>query len=65
MSEAGAELGAHTDSVARTRAPHQDTQLATTRGISSERDHDTLAEGRPGSKHPVSESEPEDSADES
>lgn len=45
------------DSIATSDDPHSDTKLSATRGISSERKGESLAEGRPGSlDHPLSES---------
>lgn len=54
LSEAGPDRGHH-DSPARTTDPHADTRLSSTHGVSTERDHTSIAEGRPGSQHPVSE----------
>lgn len=45
---------AHTHSVARNDNPHGDTKLSSARGLSQEREGDTLAEGKPGSKRPLS-----------
>lgn len=55
LHEAGRDRGQH-DSVAMTSDPHAETRLSSTRGISSERDESTLADGSPGSEHPVSSS---------
>ncbi|HVH99394.1 MAG TPA: hypothetical protein VM869_11800 [Enhygromyxa sp.] len=54
LHEAGRDRGQH-DSIALTSDPHVDTRLSSTRGIASERNQSTLADGRPGSEHPVSE----------
>jgi uncharacterized protein (DUF2267 family) len=45
----------HAESIARSGDPHGATRIATARGVSTERNGDTLAEGKPGSKHPLSE----------
>jgi uncharacterized protein (DUF2267 family) len=45
----------HAESIARSEDPHGATRIATARGLSTERNGDTLAEGKPGSKHPLSE----------
>lgn len=54
LSEAGPARGQH-ESLAVSDDPHADTRLSSTRGITSERSHTTLADGRPGSERPVSE----------
>jgi hypothetical protein len=46
---------AHTHSVVRSDNPHADTKLSSTSGMTQERAHETLAEGRPGSKRPLNE----------
>lgn len=46
------------ESVAKSENPHADTKLSSSHGLTQEREHDTLAEGRPGSKHPLSEAKP-------
>ena len=45
---------AHRHSVARSSDPHADTKLSSTRGLTQERDEDTLADGKPGSRRPLS-----------
>jgi hypothetical protein len=45
---------AHTESIARSDDPHGDTKLSSSRGLTQERLRETLAEGRPGPEHPVS-----------
>jgi hypothetical protein len=46
------------DSISSTDDPHADTRLSTSRGISTERRGQTLADGRPGSiDHPLSDSD--------
>lgn len=45
----------HEGSVASSRDPHANTRLSSTRGTTQEREHETLAEGEPGSERPVSE----------
>ncbi len=47
---------AHRHSIARSDDPHADTKLSSAMGLSQERDSRTLAAGRPGSRHPVSDS---------
>ena len=54
MSEARPET-AHAESVARSDDPHADTRLSSSQGMTQERRGETLAEGRPGSDRPVSE----------
>jgi len=41
---------AQTDSVARSRDPHAATKLSSTRGLTQEREHESLASGKPGGK---------------
>ncbi|WP_437646959.1 DUF2267 domain-containing protein [Sorangium sp. So ce362] len=48
---------AHTESVARSDDPHAETRLSSSPGLTQERLGDTLAEGRPGPEHPVSETQ--------
>ncbi len=57
VSESAPDPGQH-GSPAMTTDPHADTRLSSTTGISTEREASTIAEGRPGSSHPLSE-EPE------
>ncbi len=38
---------AHTESVARSAEPHADTKLSSARGLTQERERETLAEGKP------------------
>ena len=46
------------DSIATSDDPHASTKLSASRGISSERKGETLADGRPGSiEHPLSDSD--------
>lgn len=45
---------AHTHSIAREDNPHGDTKLSSARGLTQEREHETLAEGHPGSERPIS-----------
>ena len=52
LSAAQPPAGQH-DSVAANPDPHAETKLASSEGVSTERDHDTLAEGRPGSHEPL------------
>jgi hypothetical protein len=47
-------LLAHRHSVARSDDPHGDSKLSSARGLTQERDEDTLASGRPGSRRPLS-----------
>lgn len=47
--------GGHAHSLAVSDDPHDDTKLASTEGLSPERDHETLADGKPGSARPVVE----------
>lgn len=54
ISEYGPER-AHTHSVLRADNPHGDTKLSSASGLTQEREHETLAEGYPGSARPVSE----------
>jgi len=48
---------AHSQSVARAENPHADTKLSSSRGLTQERVERTLAEGHPGSDHPLSDSD--------
>ncbi|MBK9265914.1 MAG: DUF2267 domain-containing protein [Polyangiaceae bacterium] len=54
LSEATPER-AHTHSVVRSDNPHGDTKLSSTEGLTQEREHETLAEGRPGPARPIAE----------
>ena len=54
VSEAQANLG-HTESVARSDDPHGETKLSGARGTTQERLGETLAEGKPGPRDPVSD----------
>ena len=45
---------AHSHSIARSDDPHADTKLSSTRGLTQERENETLATGRPGAKRPLS-----------
>lgn len=45
-------------SVVKSDNPHGNTKLSSSRGSTQEREHETLAEGQPGSKHPLSEAHP-------
>lgn len=46
---------AHVHSVARSDAPHADSKLSSARGLTQEREHESLAAGRPpGPERPVS-----------
>ncbi|MFO7561875.1 MAG: hypothetical protein R6X02_04485 [Enhygromyxa sp.] len=54
LHEAGPDRGQH-DSPAVTSDPHADTRLSSTEGASSDRSETTIAKGRPGSQHPISE----------
>jgi hypothetical protein len=47
--------GAHTHSVARSQNPRRDTKVSSTSGSSARREKRTLAEGKPGSERPLSE----------
>jgi uncharacterized protein (DUF2267 family) len=46
---------AHSESVVRAENPHADTKLSSSRGVTQEREHESLATGRPGSSKPLSE----------
>jgi uncharacterized protein (DUF2267 family) len=52
ISEARPER-AHGESVARAENPHGDTKLSSSRGLTQEREGESLATGRPGSSHPL------------
>ena len=54
ISEAQEEL-AHAASIARGGDPHGDTKLSSSHGLTQERLGETLAEGKPGPAHPVSD----------
>ncbi|CAN97304.1 hypothetical protein sce7135 [Sorangium cellulosum So ce56] len=56
VSEARPET-AHAQSVARSDDPHTDTKLSSSPGLTQERLRETLADGRPGPEHPVSETQ--------
>lgn len=56
LSEASSDR-AQVDSVARSGNPHAATKLSSTTGMSTERDHRTLAEGHAGSDRPLSDSD--------
>jgi hypothetical protein len=43
------------ESVVKNDNPHGDTKLSSAHGTTQEREHETLAEGRPGSRRPISE----------
>jgi len=45
---------AQSESVARSENPHGDTKLSSGRGLTQERESETLAEGKPGSSRPLS-----------
>lgn len=45
---------AHSHSIARSDDPHADTKLSSSRGLTQERESETLAAGRPGAKRPLS-----------
>lgn len=55
ISSAG--LQGQSNSIARSGDPHADTRLSSSRGTKAERRRKTIATGRPGSEHPVSESD--------
>jgi uncharacterized protein (DUF2267 family) len=57
LSEAARER-AHSQSVARADNPHADTKLSTSRGLTQERERESLATGRPGSTDPLDEYSP-------
>jgi uncharacterized protein (DUF2267 family) len=46
---------AHDDSVVGADEPHGDVKLSSTRGLSAERFHETLASGKPGAKRSLSD----------
>ncbi|ATB31952.1 DUF2267 domain-containing protein [Melittangium boletus] len=50
LSEARPER-AHSDSVARSDNPHEETKLSSATGLTQERQHETLATGRPAAVH--------------
>ncbi|HVK68207.1 MAG TPA: DUF2267 domain-containing protein, partial [Polyangium sp.] len=54
LSEARPER-AHGESVVRAENPHGETKLSSSRGLTQEREQETLAEGEPGPLRPVSE----------
>lgn len=54
LSEARPER-AHSHSVVRADNPHGDTKLSSARGLTQEREQETLAAGHPGSDRPLSE----------
>lgn len=54
LSEARPER-AHMHSVARSDSPHGDTKLSSSRGLTQEREHETLATGKPQSKRSLSQ----------
>lgn len=54
---------AQTESVARAENPHAETKLSSARGLTQEREGETLAEGRPGSERPLSEARDRDARD--
>lgn len=54
LSEGRADR-AHAESVAQSDDPHAATKLSTSRGMTQERQGDSLAAGRPGPEHPVSD----------
>jgi uncharacterized protein (DUF2267 family) len=57
VSEAGPSAGAHPDSVAKSEDPHAETKLSSSRGMTQEREHESLSEGQEGSSHPLSDGE--------
>jgi len=52
ISEARPER-AHGESVVRAENPHGDTKLSSSRGLTQERERESLATGRPGPRHPL------------
>lgn len=54
VSDAQPEAG-HAHSVARSAEPHGETKLSSAKGTTQERLGDTLAEGKPGPRDPVSD----------
>jgi hypothetical protein len=54
LSSADPARLAHRHSVARADDPHGDSKLSSARGLMQERDDDSLASGRPGSRRPLS-----------
>ncbi len=54
LADANPAILAHRHSVARNADPHADSRLSTARGLTQEREEDTLAEGEPGSHRPLS-----------
>lgn len=57
IAEADGPPLAHTHSVAANADPHGDTKLSEARGLTQAREHEDLAEGRPGPARPISEPE--------
>ena len=47
--------GAQPDSVAASDNPHGDTKLSSSRGLTQERERESLADGRPGPRRPLAE----------
>ncbi len=52
LSEARVD-SAQSDSVARDDNPHADTKISSSQGMTQEREHEDLAEGKPGSERPL------------
>jgi uncharacterized protein (DUF2267 family) len=55
VSEA-APARAQADSVVASDNPHGDTKLSTSRGLTQEREHESIAEGHPGASRPIADS---------
>ncbi len=56
LSTARPEQIGHEHSIANSDDPHADTKLSSTRGLTQEREHHTLADGKPGSRRPLNDS---------
>jgi uncharacterized protein (DUF2267 family) len=56
LADANPALLAHRHSVARNADPHSDTRLSSSRGLSQERENETLADGESGSRRKLSQS---------
>jgi uncharacterized protein (DUF2267 family) len=54
LSEASAER-AHSESIARSDNPHAETKLSSSRGLTQEREHESLATGKPGPTRPIND----------
>ena len=51
--------GAQPDSLAASDNPHGETKLSSSRGLTQEREHESLADGRPGPRRSIADGKPD------